>query len=355
MSWRTLGGEKIAMYGVKYTDGTLCEVLADTHREITVFYACDENGNDNIAAFEEISSCIYEMIVVTKWICSHPAYKIPEKIQQTISCFSVDDSQAKPQSLIDLELEQDTQRLEENKIKMTNRQGDTIIVHYKTIEDDPEQHDEEEHLNPKDLQFQYIQPATTQDQQSPQQPMEQPQVSPQHTIGDEAQKEMIDSFLRGSQCLTGGTGWWKYEICFGKHVIQYHQDEKTKKRITILLGEWNSDNHVDWLAQHPSKRPFKDKNLRTTLSMLYSNGDVCELTNKKRVVEVKFKCLQSKEKTHAISLYLIEPTTCEYMLAVESQWLCEFVSSADDVNGLSEVSSTIGNIHKKKAEMPLGP
>ena len=39
------------------------------------FEACDENGNDNIATFEEVSSCVYEMIVVSKWICSHPAYK----------------------------------------------------------------------------------------------------------------------------------------------------------------------------------------------------------------------------------------------------------------------------------------
>ena len=37
--------------------------------------ACNENGNDNIATFEEVSSCVYEMVVVSKWICSHPAYR----------------------------------------------------------------------------------------------------------------------------------------------------------------------------------------------------------------------------------------------------------------------------------------
>ena len=63
------------MLGVKYTDGTHCEILNGFQREITVYYACDETGNDNIASFEEISSCVYEMIVVTKWICSHPAYR----------------------------------------------------------------------------------------------------------------------------------------------------------------------------------------------------------------------------------------------------------------------------------------
>ena len=125
-------------------------------------------------------------------------------------------------------------------------------------------------------------------------------------------------------------------MCLNKHVIQYHQDEKTKKRIVISLGEWNKENHVEWLNKHPTKRPLRDKGLRQSISLFYSNGDFCELTNKKRVVEVKFKCLVTKEKSHAISLYLIEPTTCEYLLAIESPWLCDFVSSVDDINGLPE-------------------
>jgi endoplasmic reticulum lectin 1 len=62
-------------YNIKYSDGTLCEVVPNMHREITVFYACEENGNDNLASFEEISSCVYEMVVVTKWICSNPSYR----------------------------------------------------------------------------------------------------------------------------------------------------------------------------------------------------------------------------------------------------------------------------------------
>ena len=217
-----MGGEKIAMFGVKYTDGTLCEVLTDTNRETTVFYACDENGNDNIASFEEVSSCVYEMIVVTKWICSHPAYKIPERTQQSISCFSVENSPVRPQSLADLEIEQNTQRLEENKIRMTDRKGDTVIVHYRTIDEDASQsEDEAQALNPRNLEFQFIQTENQQQQlQNQAQGQEPPATNPpqqsqkdHQTIGDESQKEMINAFLRGSDCLTGGgAGWWQYEV-----------------------------------------------------------------------------------------------------------------------------------------------
>ena len=46
------------------------------------------------------------------------------------------------------------------------------------------------------------------------------------------------------------------------------------------------------------------------ISHLYSDGDWCELTNKKRRVEVKLKCKKS-DSPSAVSLYLLEPKTCE--------------------------------------------
>jgi hypothetical protein len=88
------------MHAMKYTDGTPCDIIGNVPRETTIFYgkiieiifrsilpfvlfflfflfkACDESGNENIAFFEEISSCVYEMVVITKWICAHPAYRL---------------------------------------------------------------------------------------------------------------------------------------------------------------------------------------------------------------------------------------------------------------------------------------
>lgn len=37
--------------------------------------------------------------------------------------------------------------------------------------------------------------------------------------------EYLERFFTGQDCLTGGTGWWKYEICYGKQVIQFHVKE----------------------------------------------------------------------------------------------------------------------------------
>ena len=38
IAWKNLNGERIPTYPVKYTDGTMCEILKDTKREINVFY-----------------------------------------------------------------------------------------------------------------------------------------------------------------------------------------------------------------------------------------------------------------------------------------------------------------------------
>jgi len=34
--------------------------------------------------------------------------------------------------------------------------------------------------------------------------------------------EFLEKFLSGEDCLTGGSGWWRYELCYGKHVLQFH-------------------------------------------------------------------------------------------------------------------------------------
>jgi hypothetical protein len=48
---------------------------------------------------------------------------------------------------------------------------------------------------------------------------------PLGNLGVDVDREFLEGFLSGRECLPGGTGWWRYEICYGKHVIQYHVNE----------------------------------------------------------------------------------------------------------------------------------
>lgn len=315
--WRNLDGNSVATYAVKYVDGTECEVLPNTFRQITVFYACMENGNDNIASFEETSSCFYEMVVVTKLICSHPAYKSPVLVPKSINCYAVEGAPVQPEELEDKE-DSRAYNAEDNSIKMTDKEGETFIIHYGTSESNKADEATVFNTPPQSIQRENNMEVL---------------ASPKPNSIKREEKAMMEAFFKGDSCLTGGTGWWKFEICYGKHVIQFHEDENTKIRTTVLLGTWNQENHLEWTKKHKHKRPVKNPKDRSTVSLLYSEGQYCEGLDRNRFVEVKFRCLESTDKSHAVSLYLIEPLTCEYLLGVESPWFCSFVKLADE-NGV---------------------
>lgn len=90
--------------------------------------------------------------------------------------------------------------------------------------------------------------------------------------------EVVKEFLVGDYCLYGGSGWWKYEFCYGKKVEQYHQEGKERKTV-ISLGTFDKQRHLQWLKENPSKRP-KPLASRKHVSHFYSNGDICDVTRK---------------------------------------------------------------------------
>ena len=84
-----------------------------------------------------------------------------------------------------------------------------------------------------------------------------------------------------------GTGWWRYEYCYGHKVEQYHE-EKGSKTTVITLGKWDKEKHINWLEENPTRKPKPDKTPRQ-ISHFYSNGDLCDVTGRPRQVEVKLK------------------------------------------------------------------
>ncbi|KAJ6646892.1 Endoplasmic reticulum lectin 1 [Pseudolycoriella hygida] len=137
----------------------------------------------------------------------------------------------------------------------------------------------------------------------------------------------VQEFLNGKNCLTGGTGWWKYEFCYGKYVRQFHIDKSGET--SIMLGFFDEGLHKKWLndPKNESKRP---KAKRTHLSHFYQGGDLCEKTGEKRQTEVKLKCMDGSNSPTAVSLYLMEPQTCQYVLGVESPLICSILQNADE-------------------------
>ncbi|XP_044258642.1 endoplasmic reticulum lectin 1 [Tribolium madens] len=278
-------------------NGTQCDLNQNKPRETRVLYVCYIHGKHEVYSLKETSTCQYEIIILSPLLCSHPKYKPKETGENKINCIPLENSPPQPYNLAKM-------KIESTKLR---RKSDLDRIKIEFVPP-PDFTDKEE---------------TT----------KMPESKPLDT-------SPVQSFLAGKNCLTGGTGWWRYEFCYGKSVEQYHI-EKDGSKVTIKLGMFNKQKHIDWIEQHPHKRP-KPLAQRTQLSHFYSEGTVCDKTGKPRQTEVKLKCLEDSTSLNTVSLYLLEPRYCEYILGVESPLVCDILSRADE-NGLIDIEEDEGD------------
>lgn len=117
------------------------------------------------------------------------------------------------------------------------------------------------------------------------------------------------------------------------------------------MGFFDEELHKKWLDENESKKP-KSIGSRTHLSHFYQGGSMCELTGKKRQTEVKLKCMDGAASSTAVSLYLMEPQTCQYVLGVESPLICDILQKADEYGLMPKPAAVAGEPKKKIAGAP---
>lgn len=291
-----IDGLELPYYSINMTGGTVCD-LNGKPRKSHVMYICQPDGRGEIYMLKETSSCEYDIIVLTSVLCTHPGFKPKDPPVNEIKCHSIGESPWRPKHLQKLETEVLPQKSAEVVFEVVSDGSSTPAKQQPT---------------------------------PPQQPPKQTARKPDTTIGPAADKQLLRDFLNGDYCLHGGGGWWKHEFCYGRYAKQYHSDQKGQ--VDIFLGYWDKAKHVQWLSDNPGKRP-KEVGSRKHLSLFYSEGDVCDITGKKRYAEVKLKCLNKPQQPHAVTIYLVEPKSCEYILGIESPIFCDLLDQADS-NGL---------------------
>ncbi|KAG5894970.1 hypothetical protein JTB14_009704 [Gonioctena quinquepunctata] len=280
-------------YEITMENGTLCELNNNKPRITNVLYVCYIHGKHEVYSLKETSTCVYEIIILSPFLCTHPKYKPKESGEYKVNCVPLGESYKMPYSLA--KLTHDSAEL--------RRKSDLDRFRVELIKIDKED---------------------------------------STSIAGEVEKKLhdtspVENFLRGKNCLNGGTGWWKFEFCYGKSVEQYHV-EKDGRRISINLGLFDKQKHLDWIKQNPNKRP-KPISQRKQLSHFYSDGSICDKTGKPRQTEVKLKCLLNPPSPNAVSLYLLEPKYCQYILGVESPLICDILARADE-DGLVDIEGT---------------
>jgi len=248
-------------FSIEMGNGTPCDLSNDKPRVSTVLYICHSGANNELMSVKEVTTCEYEVIVLTPALCRNPAYRVKDTPINQIQCHSLEDSPSTPLSLA-----------------VANVQTQT------------------------------------------------PQINKKETLRAETPPPVDEAlgqqFLNGEYCLIGGgSAWWRYEFCNGKYVNQFHE-EKGKPRWVINLGNWDKAEHMKWFGQKKRAKVAKQ------VVHFYSGGELCDLTGKPRTAQVTLKCI--KASGQQLSIYMIEPSPCNYLIGVESPILCPLIETADE-------------------------
>mmetsp|Transcript_21789 Transcript_21789/g.36040 ORF Transcript_21789/g.36040 Transcript_21789/m.36040 type:complete len:406 (+) Transcript_21789:63-1280(+) len=130
--------------------------------------------------------------------------------------------------------------------------------------------------------------------------------------------------LRGSPaCLSRTDGWWTYEFCYGKHVVQFHQmgDARTMEQHNVLgVFDVARNRELDRNGTN-----IVNGSTSTYYFQQYSNGSVCELPESTfktvRSAVVRFECNRFNNKLNLIKS-VEEESTCKYVVTVLTPFLC---------------------------------
>ncbi|XP_056291980.1 endoplasmic reticulum lectin 1 isoform X1 [Pseudoliparis swirei] len=309
---KNIEGQLTPFFSLEMGNGTPCVLKQDEARSTSVLYVCHPEAKHEILSIAEVTTCEYEVVVLTPLLCAHPKYRFKSSAVNAIFCQALAGSPLRPRWLTQLDQEQEEQLKPPFSTTTGAREERTSPVREEAFTSTHK-------------------PMTVAGQS-------QVTVGSTH-ISRLTDDQLIKEFLSGSYCLHGGVGWWKYEFCYGKHVHQYHED-KAQGKNTVVVGNWDAMEHSDWAKNNVARSyQLKDDGVQKVklVSHFYGHGDACDLTGKPRQVIVKLKCKES-ESPHAVTVYMLEPQTCQYILGVESPLICRILDTADEY-GLLSISS----------------
>uniref|UniRef100_A0A672KWG6 Endoplasmic reticulum lectin n=1 Tax=Sinocyclocheilus grahami TaxID=75366 RepID=A0A672KWG6_SINGR len=192
---KNIEGQLTPYYPVEMGHGTECSLKQNNPRCTTVLYVCHPEAKHEILTIAEVTTCQYEVVVLTPLLCPHPKYRFKLSPVNDIFCQALGGSPLRPQSLSQLDREQ-----EELLKPPFSSSG----------ERDPRRSREDTSPVKEEAYTSTHKPLTVGGQA-------QVTVGTTH-ISHLTDEQLINEFLSGSYCLHGGVGWWKYEFCYGKHV-----------------------------------------------------------------------------------------------------------------------------------------
>lgn len=71
---------------VEMANGTPCGLIDNKPRSARVLYVCYPHGKNEVYSLKEVSTCQYEVVILTQSLCDHPSYKPLAASEHRIRC-----------------------------------------------------------------------------------------------------------------------------------------------------------------------------------------------------------------------------------------------------------------------------
>lgn len=153
--------------------------------------------------------------------------------------------------------------------------------------------------------------------------------------------------MRGleNECLHFVSGWWSYQYCYGKSVVQYHAVPNPKGGPP--LRDKNSQEYILGTSLSPSSQSQKGKQIEVSntdqkqlspppntelqakdnqryLVQRLDGGTICDLTGRPRTIEIQYHCNPALSGDRIG--WIKEITTCAYLMVIHTPRLCADVA-----------------------------
>lgn len=129
--------------------------------------------------------------------------------------------------------------------------------------------------------------------------------------------ELVTASFYIKNCISKDNGWWKYKLCRGVDVKQWHGAKNEAEQISNSLGIFFGKYSI-------SPYDFSTQDRLMYLEEHYEGGTLCDLHDKKtpRKTAVRYECDPQLSTSEAYIDHIEEVVSCEYVITVKVGSLC---------------------------------
>lgn len=98
LKYKKIEGLMLPYLELEMSDGTLCDLIDNKPRTTKVLYVCFALGKNEVYSLKEVSTCNYEVVILSPGLCAHPNFKPQQVSENLIQCAPLNYAPVKPKS-----------------------------------------------------------------------------------------------------------------------------------------------------------------------------------------------------------------------------------------------------------------